>query len=290
MRVYRVVAFLWLSAFSLFGFAQTQTQAQADAYAKEASQAKALLGKAIAHYRESGDKALASFSRQGEFIDGQLYIYVVDTSGVMLASGGPSVSLIGKPVAGFLDDDLKPVFQRAISQPEDGQVHSAEYRWWNWNDGKVERKHVFYQRVGERIFAVGYYMPRSSEAQAQALLHKAAEAMAADPKGTLEKINRSGDKTFVADDLYVFVVDLNSKRFVGHGFQRRLIGTDFAGLKASDGQPIGQQMLAVMADGSEGEVDYLWRNPMTGQNEYKRTLLRKVGDYAVAVGSYERRQ
>ncbi|WP_407072431.1 cache domain-containing protein [Pseudomonas kuykendallii] len=133
-------------------------------------------------------------------------------------------------------------------------------------------------------------MPRSTEAQAQALLQKASEAIAADPKGTLEKINRSGDKTFIADDLYVFVVDLNSKRFVAHGFQRRLVGTDFSALKATDGQPIGQQMLAVMAAGSEGEVDYLWRNPMTGQSEYKRTLLRKIGDYAVAVGTYERRQ
>ncbi|PMZ29950.1 calcium channel protein, partial [Pseudomonas sp. GW247-3R2A] len=75
------------------------------------------------------------------------YIYVVDTSGVMLASGGPSVSLVGKPVVSVLDDDLKAAFQQAISQPDDGIVRSAEYRWWNWQHGKVERKRVFYQRV-----------------------------------------------------------------------------------------------------------------------------------------------
>jgi cytochrome c len=248
------------------------------------------LSKAIVYYRENGDAAMANFSRQGQFVDEQLYIYVVDTSGVMLASGGPSGAMIGKQVGAYLDDDLKAAFQNAISQAEDGQVHSAEYRWWNWDDGKVERKRVFYQRVGERIFAVGYYMPRSNVKQAVTLLEKATQAMSADPKATLSKINNPGDKTFIEDDLYVFVVDLRSQRFVGHGFLRRLIGTDFSALKASDGQPIGEQMLGVMEKGEGGEVDYLWRNPMTGQSEFKRTFLRKAGNYAVAVGVYERRE
>lgn len=285
MSLYRVVAFLCLSLFSTLGLAQTK----GEAYAQEAARAQVLLGKAISYYKENGEAAMANFSRQGQFVDEQLYIYVVDTSGVMIASGGPSGSMIGKQVGAYLDDDLKAAFQKAIAQPEDGQVHSAEYRWWNWDDGKVERKRVFYQRVGDRIFAVGYYMPRSNVTQAQALLDKASRAMSADPKATLKKINNPGDKTFIEDDLYVFVVDLKSRRFVGHGFLRRLIGTDFAALKASDGQPIGEQMLAVMAKGEEGEVGYLWRNPMTGQSEFKRTFLKKAGNYAVAVGVYERR-
>ncbi|MEX5669475.1 calcium channel protein, partial [Pseudomonas neuropathica] len=87
----------------------------------------------------------------------ELYIYVVDTSGVMLASGGPSVSLVGKPVISVLDDDLKAAFEQAIAQPDDGVVRSAEYRWWNWQHGKVERKRVFYQRVKDRVISVGYY-------------------------------------------------------------------------------------------------------------------------------------
>ncbi|MBD1555031.1 cache domain-containing protein [Pseudomonas typographi] len=285
MSLYRVVAFLCLSLFSTLGLAQNKNAA----YAEEAVRAQALLNKAIVYYKANGDAAMASFSRQGPFVDQQLYIYVVDTSGVMLASGGPSGSMIGKQVTAYLDDDLKAAFQKAIAQPEDGQVHSAEYRWWNWNDGKVERKRVFYQRVGERIFAVGYYLQRANVTQAQALLEKASEAMAADPKATLKKINDPGDKAFIEDDLYVFVVDLKSKRFVGHGFLRRLIGTDFATLKAYDGQPIGEQMLAVMAQRNDGEVDYLWRNPMTGQTEFKRTFLKKAGNYAVAVGVYEGR-
>ncbi|MEB3733917.1 hypothetical protein ULF88_06790 [Halopseudomonas pachastrellae] len=55
----------------------------------------------------------------------------------------------------------------------------------NWSDGKVERKHVFYQKVDGKTFAVGYYLPRSSEAAATALLNAAAAAIEADPDATI---------------------------------------------------------------------------------------------------------
>ncbi|MBU5224227.1 hypothetical protein KQH89_17370, partial [Vibrio cholerae] len=88
-----------------------------------------------------------------------------------------------------------------------------DYRWQNWNDGKVEHKHVFYQRVGERILAVGYYLPRATPEQARALRNKAVEALVKDESGTLKAIN-SLQGGFLQDDLYVFVVDLNTRRYV----------------------------------------------------------------------------
>ncbi len=285
MGFYRVFLALCLSAVSMLSLAQPVSQA--DDHSAEAERAKALLGKAVAAYQAEGDKALAKFSRQGDYIDGELYIYVVDTSGVMLASGGPSATLIGKQVTNVLDEDLKDAFEAALKAPEDGTVRSADYRWWNWQHGKVERKQVFYQRVGDRIISVGYYMPRSSSEAAEKLLEKVASEVKADPKTTFDRINRH-DKALSQDDLYAFVVDLNTQKFIAHGFIRRLVGTDFQALRSADGQPIGKQMLRAMAQGDTGEVSYIWRNPITGQTEYKKTLLKKVDGYAVAVGSYEK--
>jgi hypothetical protein len=63
-------------------------QAQAAGTEKADSQAAiALLEKALAYYHENGDKAFAAFSRQGEFVDKDRYVFVLDTNGVMLASG-----------------------------------------------------------------------------------------------------------------------------------------------------------------------------------------------------------
>ena len=261
-------------------------QAQAADTEKADSQAAiALLEKALAYYHENGDKAFAAFSRQGEFVDKDRYVFVLDTKGVMLASGGPSSALIGRDVSETLGPDLQKTFKDALKVPEGNGIQQAEYRWQNWTDGKIERKHVYYQRVGQRILAVGYYLPRASAEQAMALLNKAAADLAKDEKGTLSAIN-SLKGGYLQDDLYVFVVDLNTRRYVAHGTNLRLINTDFSKISDPEGKPVGEPMLALMAGQDYGEYDYRWKNPVTGKVEDKHAYLKKVGHFLVAVGYY----
>ena len=257
-----------------------QTAQEADAQA-----AKALLEKALAYYHKQGDKALAAFSRQGEFIDQDRYVFVVDTQGVLLASGGPSSALIGRDVSEVLGPDLQASFKQALSVPEGQGIQQADYRWQNWNDGKVEHKHVFYQRVGQRILAVGYYLPRATPEQARALRNKAATALLKDETGTLKAIN-SLQGGFLQDDLYVFVVDLDTQRYVAHGTNLRLVNTDFSKIKDPDGKPVGEPILKLMAEQDQGEYKYRWKNPVTGKVENKHAYLRKAGHFMVAVGYY----
>ena len=266
----------------LLGFSQAQA---ATAHEQDAQAAKALLEKALAYYHDNGDKAFAAFSRQGEFVDKDRYVFVVDTKGVLLASGGPSSALIGRDVSEVLGPDLRQSFKDALKIPEGNGIQQAEYRWQNWNDGKVERKHVFYQRVGERILAVGYYLPRATPEQARALRNKAVEALVKDETGTLKAIN-SLQGGFLQDDLYVFVVDLNTRRYVAHGTNLRLINTDFAKIKDPDGKPVGVPILKMMAEQDQGEYKYRWKNPVTGKVENKHAYVRKSGHFMVAVGYY----
>lgn len=270
---------LLTSAFSLFA-------AQATAPA-EAERAQALLNKAVAYYQKEGDKAFAAFSRQGEFVDGDLYVFVLDSKGTMLASGGPSVVLIGRDVSTTLDPALREQFARTLAEPETGKVQQADYRWNNWVDGRVERKHVYYQRVGDRFIATGYYLPRATPERALAMLEKAVKAVGADPNGTFRKINAL-DSSFIEDDLYVFAVDLDTSKFVAHGFNSRMVGIDFDSLKDPGGNPIGHAMLELAKSKGAAEFEYQWRNPVTGKVENKHAFLRKVGHYMVAVGYYTR--
>ena len=275
----RLLRFTWLLLLCC-SQVHAATAQEADAQA-----AKALLEKALAYYHKQGDKAFAAFSRQGEFIDQDRYVFVVDTKGVLLASGGPSSALIGRDVSEVLGPDLRQSFKDALKVPENQGIQQADYRWQNWNDGKVEHKHVFYQRVGERILAVGYYLPRATPEQARALRNKAVEALVKDEAGTLKAIN-SLQGGFLQDDLYVFVVDLNTRRYVAHGTNLRLINTDFAKIKDPDGKPVGVPILQMMAEQDQGEYKYRWKNPVTGKIENKHAYVRKSGHFMVAVGYY----
>ncbi|MEH6567112.1 MAG: cache domain-containing protein [Halopseudomonas sp.] len=282
----RFMLYSLLLNWAAVALAQTPAPATVPAgYEEEAARAAALLRTAVDLYKEEGDAAFAKFSRQGEFTDGDLYVYVLDRQGHMLAAGGPSAALIGRDVSPLLDDELKQHLAAALQQPDSDTIHSDEYRWKNWQDGKVERKRVYYQLYDDKSFAVGYFVQRSSPDAAQQLLEDAAQAIQADPQGTIARINQL-DPEFNRDDLYVFVADLDTQSMVAHGYNRRLLGIHFPDMKNRDGMRVGQKLLDA-AEAGETSVSYTWPNPVTGKDEEKQTLIRKVGDYLVAVGYYQ---
>ncbi|CAM3595595.1 Calcium channel protein [Pseudomonas reidholzensis] len=255
-------------------------------HADEEQEARRLLQRAVDYYQAQGDAAFAAFSRQGEFIDGEHYVFVVDTHGIMLASGGSSAVLIGRDVSQVLEPELRGAFQQALAGEEAG-VRVAEYGWMNTRDSRVERKRVFFQRVGDRVIAVGLYLPRATPESAAVLLDRAVQALKQDPQGSIAAINDLSPR-FREDDLYVFVIDLRSGRYLAHGYNLRLLGVDFAKVKDPDGKPVGKPILDLMKGRSEGGYDYRWKNPVTGKIEDKYALLRKQGDRLVAVGYYKR--
>lgn len=260
------------------------TSASADTQPDEARRAKALLERAVEHYREEGDRALAAFSRQGVFLEEDLYVFVVDGEGVMLASSGPSHALIGRNIKPLLDDRLKRDFETVLSESEEG-IREGEYRWVNRSTGRVERKKAFYQRVGDHILAVGYYLGRPGEAEAKALLERVTEDLKENRHKTLNAINWL-DPRYIQDELYAFVIDLQSKQFLAHGYDLNLIGKDFGSLKDRTGKPIGQDMLDLVDDQPEAQYAYQWRNPVTRKYETKQVYLRRQDDLLVVVGHY----
>ncbi|WP_411561690.1 cache domain-containing protein [Pseudomonas shirazensis] len=278
-----VLSLVLLSLVSMSPMASTE--GVPSGYEQDAEVARTLLGKAIKRYKEVGDKALAEFSRQGQFTQDSFYIYVVDIRGKMLASGGPSALLVGRDISPLLDDSLRQAFIEVLNAPIRDEVQSREYRWTNWHDNKVERKRAFYQRVDDKIFASGYYLPRSSEAEAQRLLDEAIVEIQDHDVVALQRINRL-DPYFNRDDLYVYVVDLRTERFVAHGFQARLLNTDFRSLTTNSGEAVGEKVLNALQGKQQAQASYGWVNPVTGKPERKQVLIQRSGDYLVAVGFY----
>jgi cytochrome c len=131
--------------------------ANATVSAQDAERAQALLQRAVALHKEIKDLALAHFSPQGEFVVDDLYVYVVSTKGVLLASGGLSSSWIGSNVADQQDAVGKPFIREMLDKARTKGSGTVEYHWLNRVSNKTERKVAYFQKVGDRIIAVGYY-------------------------------------------------------------------------------------------------------------------------------------
>lgn len=253
----------------------------------DAQRARALLARAVSYFEQHGDEAFAAFNHPTEFVDAELYVYVVGTDGTFLASGGSSAALIGRKVTNMRDAFGTPFFYDMLEKAKAAATGSVEYRWLNRLHQKPERKITFFHRVGMRILAVGYYIPRASPEQAKALLDRAVAAVKADPGKAIAAFNDLNGG-YIEDDLYVFVVDLRDGRFKAHGVTPRLIDSDGLALTDPKGTPIIRQMVDALKDTDRGELEYAWRNPVTRKVEDKHTRFRKVGDLLVAVGYYTR--
>lgn len=249
--------------------------------------AQQLLKKAVDFYRSKGEGALDNFNRGGKFADKELYVYVLNTEGVMLASGGSSAELIGRNVSDMKDAAGKPFFQEMLKGAQHHGAGNVEYRWLNRVANRVERKLAFYQREGDKIIAVGFYIPRATPGQARDLLNRAVTALGENESQAIAQFNDINGP-FVFDDLYVFVVAIDSARFTAHGTMPRLIGTDGKKLLDAKGSPIIVKMLDIVAARGEGELDYVWRSPVTRKLEKKHTFVKKTGNNLVGVGYYTR--
>ena len=131
--------------------------ANATVNAEDAVRAQALLKRAVAYYKAIKDLALAHFSPQGEFVDDELYVYVVSAKGVLLASGGLPSSYIGSNIADLQDAVGKLHIREMLDKARKNGSGTVEYHWLNATSNKTERKIAYFQKVGDRIIAVGYY-------------------------------------------------------------------------------------------------------------------------------------
>ncbi|BAL23309.1 cache domain-containing protein [Azoarcus sp. KH32C] len=252
------------------------------------SRSQRLLDKAVARFREVGDAAFDEFNRAPQFADRELYVYALATDGTMLASGGSSVALVGRNVATMQDSAGKPFFREMLDVAAKSDAGRVEYRWLNRQDRREEQKVTLFRKVGERIIAVGYYVPRATPAQAKDLLERAiARVKEKGAESALASFNALNGG-FMQDDLYVFAIDLDSQRFLAHGAMPKLVGTDGHELRDPKGKAIVADMVNIVSRKGAGELDYAWRNPVTDKLETKHSFLQRVDGMLVGVGYYTR--
>ncbi len=251
----------------------------------EIARAEALLDKAEAFYRANGPRAHATVSHSGELRDGSLYVYVLDPAGNFLASGGSSVALIGRNVRDMSDTRGKPFFREILDGAKNGRSGLVDYHWLNPGSGLDERKTATYRAVGDVILVVGYYSPRATPEQARSLLWAAVHELRQYGERALERFNDLNG-SFVRDDLYVFVLDMDRQVIRAHGGMPRMVGRQVGELVDANGKPFVRDMLQAARNRDEGSLEYAWRNPVTHKLERKQTWFVRVGRQIVAVGAY----
>ncbi|HEX8947853.1 MAG TPA: cache domain-containing protein [Dissulfurispiraceae bacterium] len=139
--------FLLSTAFAAFG-AANGTPAEAEALVK----------KAIAYTKQVGKaKAMAEFSNtKGKFIDRDLYVFVYDTKGTVLAHG-QNPKMVGKNLFEVKDPDGKQYVKERIELVKAKGKGWQEYKFSNPLTKKIEAKKAYIEKYEDMIFGCGAY-------------------------------------------------------------------------------------------------------------------------------------
>lgn len=123
----------------------------------KAADAEAWVKKAAAFYKAEGkDKALAEFNNpKGQFVKDDLYIYVLDLNGKMLAH--PKAELVGKDFMTVKDADGKLFAVDIVKMAKEKGSGWVDYKWENPKTKKVDPKTAYFEKVDDVIIAAGAY-------------------------------------------------------------------------------------------------------------------------------------
>lgn len=122
------------------------------------AEAKAMLEKAVAHYKAVGRKqALADFnSRKAPFSDRDLYVFCIGPDRTMVANGAYQY-FVGQSVDVLKDANGKALGKSLIDAAAPAGGGSVQYPHINPVTRKPVPKVSFVQRVGEDVCGVGAY-------------------------------------------------------------------------------------------------------------------------------------
>ncbi|MEX0697815.1 MAG: cache domain-containing protein [Dongiaceae bacterium] len=119
-------------------------------------EAKAMVAKAIALYRDVGAEAFHAINRpDGGFRDRDLYVFVFGPDNRLVAHGA-DVSLLGQDAVALKDMDGRP-FGRAMVETATADGTWVDYKWLNPETGKTAAKSSWVVQADGYIFGCGIY-------------------------------------------------------------------------------------------------------------------------------------
>jgi hypothetical protein len=120
-----------------------------------AAEAEEMVSKGFDFISSHGyEQALKAFSDpQGEFVKGDLYIFIVDHNGLTTAHGG-NPKLVGKNMLDLKDADGKLFIRAMVDMAKQGGGW-VDYKWTNPDTKKVQDKSTFVMPIHDKNAFMG---------------------------------------------------------------------------------------------------------------------------------------
>ena len=254
--------------------------------------AVAFVQAAVDLYKTEGSDAAIAYHNDPANIDGQWYVFITDANDMFVAHPA-APNLLGKDLKTIPGIDASPLGVEIAMATTEGLW--IEYLWPNPETKKLEQKRTWAIRHDGYLFASGYYepwvpdsatLPPASKDDPVVFTHNF--VLAAIARYEFEGLEATAayynNKANIDGQWYVFITDADDM-FVAHAPMQELVGTDLKDVVGPDNPELGIEIAKATEIGLW--IEYLWPNPVTGENEQKRTWAIRHDGYLFGAGYYE---
>ena len=232
--------------------------------------------------------ACHAFTHTKDFIEGELYIFLLDTKGVVYAHGDQS-DLLWKNLWDYRDSFGAFAVQSIIKTAQKG----ANWLTYDWS-GAVKVSFVQKITIDDKEFVIGCgYYPHSKRYAAIGLVKGAVALFNQDVElgrsveGAFSEMGYPLSNRFIYGDLYLYALDFNGI-IRAQGDDPNLIGTNSLHRKDAKGKEINLEIIDELKRKKEGEgiwVEYISKNVL--KVAYAEKVKDEKGnEYFIACGYY----
>jgi signal transduction histidine kinase len=127
-------------------------------YGRSQEEAKGWVQKAIAFYKKAGKAiAMAEFTNpKGPFIEGDMYVFVLNLKGTMLAHG-VNEKYIGQDFIDVKDSDGRSFIREIVEVGNTKGSGFVDYKWYNPVTKEDLVKHVYFEKIDDVLICSGVY-------------------------------------------------------------------------------------------------------------------------------------
>jgi signal transduction histidine kinase len=229
-----------------------------------------------------------AFTHTKDFIEGELYLFLLDTKGVVYAHGDQS-DLLWKNLWDYRDSFGAFAIQSIIKTAQAG----ANWLTYDWS-GAVKVSFVQKISIDDKEFVIGCgYYPHSKKYAAIGLVKGAVALFNQDVQlghgveGAFSEMGYPLSNRFIYGDLYLYALDFNGI-IRAQGDDPNLIGRNALNRKDAKGKEINKEIIEKLKTKKEGEgiwIEYISKNVL--KIAYAEKVKDEKGnEYFIACGYY----
>jgi cytochrome c len=288
--------------------------------------ARHVVEEAVAFYQRMPKAiALAEFSSpQGRFVKGEQYVFVLDSTGVMIAHP-VNESFVGQDFYYVTDFDGKSFIKDIVDTANAEGSGWVEYKWLDYITKTERPKIVYFEKTHGVIICSGVYggnpassiqehptdedavltsptnvFPSRDPAIDTQMEEHLVELVLDDAKRFVEKaivfyrVNgravaltefSNPQGRFVKGEQYVFVLD-STGVMIAHGVNQKYVGKDFYRILDTDGKSFIKDIVDTANAEGSGWVEYKWVDRVTKMEQPKIVYFKQTNGVIICSGIY----